>query len=74
MDNYVYAERIDYNICEDLISPHKGYHLRISEADFILCKKIQDSHKNNFEVEKKDIDAVRNLYVTLNNSEIKERK
>ena len=67
-------DRLDYNICEQLISPNYHYHLRIYANDFTICKKIQRGWEASSVVDKRHIDTIRNLYVSLNNSEIKERK
>lgn len=67
-------DRLDYNICEQLISPNYSYHLRISADDFTICKKIQRGWESSSVVDKRHIDTIRNLYVSLNNSEITERK
>jgi len=68
MINPEIPELIDDTICNHLLTKDKIYHLRISESDKSLCKKILHAYQQKSYVDREDIITVRNLYVTINNA------
>jgi hypothetical protein len=64
----VIPELIDDTICNHLLSEDKVYHLRISELDKGLCKKILHAYKQKSYIDRDEINTIRNLYVTINNA------